>query len=177
MTLIIVTLIICIIIFFCATYHDKIVIILNKLDNIEEKINSTLIKRRTLLQESEDTIKEILNTNKQIYENLSDLNSSDISMMELDRKLLVCINEFYLIKDKYKKLQGNQSFENIAFAINETEDRLNAYKEYYNDIATEYNKLIKSFPQIIITFIKRRKEKEFFDKKSIKDSDYGDFKY
>ena len=81
MTLIIVTLIICIIIFFCATYHDKIVIILNKLDNIEEKINSTLIKRRTLLQESEDTIKEILNTNKQIYENLSDLNSSDISMM------------------------------------------------------------------------------------------------
>ena len=74
-------------------------------------------------------------------------------------------------------MQGNQSFENIAFAINETEDRLNAYKEYYNDIATEYNKLIKSFPQIIITCIKRRKEKEFFDKKSIKDSDYGDFKY
>lgn len=177
MTLIIVTLIICIIIFFCATYHDKIVIILNKLDNIEEKINSTLIKRRTLLQESEETIKEILNTNKQIYENLSDLDSSDINMMELDRKLLVCINEFYLIEDKYKKLQGNEKFENISFLINETEDKLNAYKEYYNDAAKEYNKLIKKFPEIIITFIKRRKEKDFFDKKSINDGDYNDFKY
>lgn len=177
MTLIIVTLIICIIIFFCATYRDKLAFVCTKLDDIEEKINSTLIKRRTLLQESESIIKETLDTNKQIYENLNDLSSSDINMMELDRNLLVYINEFHLIKDKYKKLQGIEEFESIVFAINETEDKLNAYKEYYNNAAKEYNKLIKKFPQVIITFLKRRKEKEFFDKKSISDSDYNDFKY
>ena len=129
------------------------------------------------MQESESIIKETLGTNKQIYENLNDLASSDINMMELDRNLLVYINEFHLIKDKYKKLQGIEEFESIVFAINETEDKLNAYKEYYNDAAKEYNKLIKKFPQVIITFLKRRKEKEFFDKKSISDSDYNDFKY
>lgn len=177
MALIIVTLVVCIIVFFCATSKDKLNFIGAKLKNVEEKINSTLIKRRALIQDSEKIIKEVLDTNKQIYENLEELSGSNIKMMELDRKLLVYINEFYLIKDKYKKLQNNEEFQNIAFSINETEDKLNAYKEYYNDVVTEYNKLIKGFPQIIVFFIKRRKEKEFFDKKSINDNDYNDFKY
>lgn len=177
MVLIIITLIICIIVFLCAISKDELTFICVKLENIEEKINSTLIKRRSLIQDSEKIIKEVLDTNKQIYENLEELYKSNISMMELDRKLLVYINEFYLIKDKYKKLQSNKPFQKIAFQINETEDKLNAYKEYYNDTITEYNKLIKKFPQIIISFIKRRKEKEFFDKKSINDGDYADFKY
>ena len=177
MILIIITLIACIIIFLCAIYHDKLTFVKTKLKNIEEKINSTLIKRRALIQDSEDIIKDTLSTNKQIYENLADLSTTDINMMELDRKLLVYINEFYLIKDKYKKLQNNDEFQKIEFAINETEDKLNAYKEYYNDVITEYNKLIKLFPLSIVSFIKRLKTKEFFDKKSINDNDYNEFKY
>ncbi len=177
MILIIVTLIVCIIAFIYATYHDKLNLVRIKLADVEERINSTLIKRKALLQDSEEIVKEVLKTDKTIYQNLDDLSISNFNMMELDRKLLIYINELYLIKDKYKKLQNNEKFKKITFSINETEDKLNAYKEYYNDTAASYNKLIKKFPQIIITFIKRRKEKEFFDKKSINDSDYNDFKY
>lgn len=177
MVLIIVTLIVCIIIFIYATYRDKLSFVCTKLTNVEERINSTLIKRKALLQDSEEIVKEVLKTNKTIYQDLDDLSTTNSNMMELDRKLLVYINEFYLIKDKYKKLQNNEKFRKVTFSINETEDKLNAYKEYYNDTADLYNKLIKTFPQVIITFIKRKKEKEFFDKKSINDSDYNDFKY
>ncbi len=177
MQLIIITLLVCIIVFFWSTHKEELSFIRTKLENVEEKINSTLIKRRTLIQDSEQIIKDVLGTNKQIYENLDELCTDTISMMELDRKLLVFINEFYLIKDKYKKLQNNEEFQKIAFSINETEDKLNAYKEYYNDIVTEYNKQIKKFPQVIISFIKKQKEKEFFDKKSMSDNDYYDFKY
>ena len=67
-------------------------------------------------------------------------------MMELDKKLLVYINEFYLIKDKYKKLKKSEEFNKVFISISETEDNLNAYKEYYNDTIQKYNKLIKTFP-------------------------------
>ena len=87
------------------------------------------------------------------------------------------INEFYLIKDKYKELNKNEDFQKISFSIDETEDLLNAYKEYYNNNVTKYNKLIKRFPISIISLIKRRKEKLFFDKKNSSDDDYNDFKY
>ena len=82
-----------------------------------------------------------------------------------------------MIKNKYEKLNNDEEFQKISFIINETEDLLNAYKDYYNDNANMYNKLIKRFPLIIVTFIKRRKAKLFFDNKSISDDDYSDFKY
>lgn len=157
-------------------FHDKMVTLTINFDNIEEKINSTLIKRKELIKDSEKIIKKVVKTEKEIYNSLSSIND-DVSMMELDRKLLICINEFYLIKDKYQKLQKDEEFQKIAFKITETEDLLNAYKDYYNDNAAKYNKLIRQFPIVISTIIKRRKEKSFFDKKSINDNDYNDFKY
>ena len=158
-------------------YHDKLTFLNIKLSSIEEKINSTLIKRKELIKDSEKIIRNITKTNKQIYEGFEEVNEKETSMMELDRKLLVYINEFHLIKDKYQKLQKDDDFQKIAFKINETEDLLNAYKDYYNDNASKYNKVIKCFPVCIISLLKGRKEKLFFDSKNSSDNDYNDFKY
>lgn len=177
MIIVIVVLILSFILLIYNIYHDKINFLITKLDNIEEKISSTLIKRKELIKDSEKVIKKGVKTNKDVYEGLSEINDNNTNMMELDRKLLIYINEFYLIKEKYQKLQKDDEFQKISFAITETEDLLNAYKDYYNDNSEKYNKLIKKFPVIITTLIKRRKEKLFFDKKSINDNDYSDFKY
>lgn len=157
-------------------YHDKIMFINTKLDNIEEKIKSTLIKRKELIKDAESIIKEKIGTTKDVFDDFKDISNND-DIIKLDRKLLIYINEFYLIKDKYEELIKDEEFQKIAFTIAETEDLLSAYKDYYNDNASVYNKLIKSFPMIITTIIKRRKEKLFFDNKSINDKDYQDFKY
>lgn len=177
MIIVIVILILSFILLIYNIYHDKINFLITKLDNIEEKISSTLIKRKELIKDSEKVIKKVVKTNKDVYEGLSEIDDNSTNMMELDRKLLIYINEFYLIKEKYQKLQKDDEFQKISFAITETEDLLNAYKDYYNDNSEKYNKLIKKFPVIITTLIKRRKEKLFFDKKSINDNDYSDFKY
>lgn len=177
MIIIITVLIISLILIVYNIYHDKIIFLSIKLNDIEEKISSTLIKRKELIKDSELIIKRITNTDKEIYSGLSKLEDKNVNMMELDRKLLVYISEFHLIKDKYQQLQKDEEFQKIAFKITETEDLLNAYKNYYNDNAEKYNRLIKQFPLIITTLIKRRKEKLFFDSKSLGDSDYNDFKY
>lgn len=177
MAIIIIVLLISVLLLITNIFTDKITFLTIKLNNIEEKINSTLIKRKELIKDSEEVIKEVVKTKKEIYSGLSKINDKNITMMELDRKLLIYINEFYLIKDKYLDLQKNEEFQKIAFKIAETEDLLNAYKDYYNDNASKYNKLIKQFPIIIITLIKRKKEKLFFDNKSINDNDYNEFKY
>ena len=174
-TIIIIVVVIAIILLLYNIFHDQLKFILIKLSTIEEKINSTLLKRKELIKDAEDLIKEKLDTNKDIFEGLDSLNTTD--MMELDRRLLIYISEFHLIKNKYEKLNNEEEFQKISFAINETEDLLNAYKDYYNDNASKYNKVIKKFPIIFTTIIKRRKEKLFFDTKGINDSDYSEFKY
>lgn len=177
MVIVLVVFLVCLLLLIFNILYDKLTFITIKLNSIEEKINSTLIKRKELIKDSEGIIKEVVKTEKEIYTGFSNLNEKNANMMELDRKLLVYINEFYLIEDKYPELKKNEDFEKISFKITETEDLLNAYKNYYNDNANKYNKIIKQFPFIITTFIKRRKEKLFFDNKNINDNDYNDFKY
>ena len=177
MKIIIIGIVVALLAFAYILLKDKYIFLNIKLKNVEEKIRSTLVKRKALIEDSEKIIKDIIKTDKDIYENIGNINDPSLTMIELDRNLLVYINEFYLIKDKYKKLNSNEDFLNIAFAINDTEDLLNGYKEYYNDICEKYNKLISMFPINIFSVIKRRKKKEFFDKKSIHDNDYSEFKY
>ena len=136
MLIVITVLVISLILLIVSIYKDKIDFLSVKLANVEEKINSTLLKRKELLKDSEDVIKEITKTKKEVYINFDELNDKEISMMELDRKLLVYMNEFYLIKDKYEELQKSDDFKKIAFMLAETEDLLCAYKDYYNDNAS-----------------------------------------
>ena len=85
------------ILFIYFTSKDKMTIYSMKLKNIEEKINSTLIKRKELLKDSEVKIKELLNTNKTIYENFGELSNSSNDMIKFDKKLAIYTNEFNLI--------------------------------------------------------------------------------
>ena len=176
MIAIIVILILGIILILYNVFHDKLIFLSVKLDNIEEKIKSTLIKRKELIKEAEDIIRDTLNIKKEIFDGFNQIDSK-INIMELDRKLLIYVSELNLIKDKYDELNSNEDFQKVSFSLTETEDLLNAYKEYYNENASKYNKSIKSFPLIFTTLIKRRKEKLFFDNKSMNDEDYNDFKY
>lgn len=174
MVIVIIAFIVCLLIFIYSLYKSKLNFLNIKIKNVQEKINSTLIKRKDLIKESEIIIKDSLNTDKEIYQGINELSNSNIDMMELDKKLLVYVNEFYLIKDKYKKFKKIEEFNKVDIALCQSEDSLNAYKEYYNDTIKKYNKLIKKFPISIITFIKRRKDKKFFDKTSIDDINYNE---
>lgn len=155
--------VVCVLLIIYKSYKEKFKLLNIKINNIEEKLNSTLIKRRELIKDSEEVIKDVIKTKKEVYEGITELNDSNLSMIELDRKLIVYINEFHLIEDRYKKLRNDKKFQKIYFSINETEDLLNAYKSYYNKTIEEYNKLINKFPIIILAKLKGKKQKLFFD--------------
>ena len=161
MIIVIIVLVISLVLFIYNIYHDKLALSYIKLYNIEEKINSTLIKRKELVKDAENKIKEIIKTDKVIFENFKEIDNNN-DMFDLNKKLLLSINDFYVIKDKYKKLHNNTDFQKICFSIDETGDLLNSYKKYYDKEALEYNKLIKSLPLFFVSLITRKKEKKLF---------------
>ena len=151
------------IVFLYKIYHDKLLFINIKIKCVEEKLNSSYIKQKELLKDSEILIKEILDTQKQIYENFDDKINSANDLIELDRAILVYVNEFELIKDKYDSLNDSEEFDKVSFQINETNDLITSYKTYYNNNIKIYNKLIKKFPIIFTNIIKRRRKKLYFN--------------
>ena len=77
---------------------------------------------------------------------IDELKTMKISNFDLDRKLYDAINEF------------------------------NKYRKYYNDIITDYNKLVKKFPSNIVAKVSRYKTRTYFDGKDMEDDDTKDFK-
>ncbi len=137
-----------------------------RINEAEADIDSTLRKRFDLLNKSIGIIKS--NTEeKKVLEELASLRSKKLTNFELDRKIYEAINEITTIKETYKDLKKCEGFMKIELGINETEAEIVASRKYYNDIITDYNKLVKTFPSNFIGKICKFKTKNYFDGKSI----------
>lgn len=179
MSIIIVTLsiviVVCLIlILLIATYnHFQDYII--RINEADENIDAVLRKRFDLLNKSIGIVKANTESEEEILEGVVKLRSKKITNFELDRSLYDAINEFHVIKEKYPNLQTNEEFMKIDINLMESESEIVGLRKYYNDIITDYNKLVKSCPSNIIALIKNYKAKDYFDGNNV-DNEKGAIK-
>ena len=141
----------------------------------EANIDSTLRKRYDLLNKSISIIKA--NTKEvNVLENIANLRSKKLSNFDLDRQLYECINEFNGLKEKYSILKENEEFMKIDLELKESEIEISALRKYYNDVITDYNKQVKSFPSILVALVLRYKKKLYYDGKNMDDKIVNDFR-
>lgn len=147
-----------------------------RINESEANIDSILRKRFDLLNKSINIIKGNIETEEEILESIVKLRSRKLTNFDLDRQIYDAINEFNGYKEKYKELGTIENFIKIDVSIDETEVDILAARKYYNDIITEYNKLIKKFPSSIVGKILKYKYKPYFDGKDMTDDVTNDFK-
>ena len=151
-----------ILILLVATYnHFQDYII--RINEADENIDSVLRKRFDLLNKSIGIIKANIETEEEILDIIVKLRSKKLTNFELDRNLYIAINEFHVIKEKYPELQTNEEFMKIDINLMESESEIVGLRKYYNDIITDYNKLVKTCPSNFIAILKGYKAKNYFD--------------
>lgn len=166
--------IIVIITWFIITYNNFQNYII-RIDEAEAHIDSILRKRFDLLSKSINVI-ETHTKEKDILKDINKLKTKKISNFDLDRKLYDSINEFNLFKEKFPDLKQNDSFVKVDSNLNNSEIEIIASRKYYNDIISEYNKLVKSFPSNLVAFIYKYKYRNYYDDKDMQDEIKNDFK-
>ena len=158
--LLIITISVCLVVFVTTYNHFQDYII--RINEAEESIDAVLRKRFDLLNKSIGIIKA--NTKEEdVLSIVKDLKSKKITNFELDRKLYDAINEFNEYKEKYEKLKTNEVFLKIDINLFESESEIVALRKYYNDIITDYNKMVKSLPSNFVALIRGYKTKAYFD--------------
>ena len=158
--LLIITISVCLVVFVTTYNHFQDYII--RINEAEESIDAVLRKRFDLLNKSIGIIKA--NTKEEnVLEIVKDLKSKKITNFELDRKLYDAINEFNEYKEKYDKLKTNESYLKIDINLFESESEIVALRKYYNDIITDYNKMVKSLPSNLVALVRGYKTKAYFD--------------
>lgn len=161
-TLSVVIVVCLILILLVATYnHFQDYII--RINEADVNIDAVLRKRFDLLNKSIGIIKENIDSDEEILEGIVKLRSKKLTNFELDRDLYEAINEFHIIKERYPNLQTCKEFVKIEINLMESESEIVGLRKYYNDIVTDYNKLVKSCPSNIIASIKGYKAKDYFD--------------
>jgi len=151
-----------ILIMLVATYnHFQDYII--RINEAEVNIDAVLRKRFDLLNKSVGIIKNVTDTEEQILKILKKIRSKKLNNFELDRCLYEAINEFHALKEKYVKLQNNKEFIKTEINIIESESEIVGLRKYYNDIITDYNKLVKTCPSNLVAIFKGYKSKDYFD--------------
>lgn len=173
-TLSIVIVVCLILILLVATYnHFQDYII--RINEANVNIDSVLRKRFDLLKKAIGIIKANIKLENNILEHVSKLRSKKLNNFEFDRELYEAINEFHVIKETYPELQTNEEFLKIEINLMESESEIVGLRKYYNDIITDYNKLVKTCPSNLIAFLKGYKTKNYFDGNNI-DNEKGAIK-
>ena len=139
-----------------------------RINEVESNIDNVLRKRFDLLNKSISIIKEKMPEEENPLSIIEELHSKKMTNFDLDRALYQAINEF----DTYSEKIDDIEFKKIAIILNETESELLAYRRYYNDITTDYNKLRHKFPSNIVALVCGYKSRNYYDNKNIlKESD------
>ena len=168
--------IICFIGIWFITNFNKYQTYIIRMNEAEANIDATLRKRFDLLNKSIIIIKTTAKIEENIMENIENLRSQKLSNFDFDRKLYDLINEFEKYKELYPDLKQNDNFVKIDIELGESEAEIVAFRKYYNDIVTDYNKLVHQFPSNLVGLICRYSHKNYFDGKDMTDDDLEDFK-
>lgn len=147
-----------------------------KINEVESKIDDTLRDKYDDLLKINNIVKEKINTDKEIIDDLENIKTDEKSSFEIHRLLKESFNKLDFVKKQYKEVNTSEDINKLFFEINEMDESLNAYIKYYNENIVEYNKYIRKFPFNIIGIILKYKEKQFFDNKDLNDENIKDFK-
>ena len=163
-----ITILCAIILAFTLTYN-RIQDCIIRINEAEVNIDTILRKRFDLLNKSITIIKNTTKTEDEILDIIVKLRTRKLTNFELDRNLYDAINEFNSYKEKYKELKSCEDYLKIEINLFESESEIVALRKYYNDIITDYNKLIKRFPSNLIALIRNYQVKSYFDGNNLED--------
>lgn len=168
--------VICMVLIWYVSIYNHYQSYIIRMNEAEAFIDTTLRKRFDLLNKSIGIIKTVANKKEEILDTIIKLRSKKLSNFELDRELYDAINEFNQYKEKYQDLKNNESFLKIELGLFESESEIVAARKYYNDIITDYNKLVRTFPSNVVAKLAKYSVKPYFDGKDMNDDVIQDFK-
>lgn len=169
--------VLCFILIWYVSIYNHFQSYIIRINEAEAFIDTTLRKRFDLLNKSIGIIKaNASNKKEEVLEVIVKLRSRKLSNFELDRNLYEAINEFNTYKEKYPDLKNSEAFLKIELGLFESESEIVAARKYYNDIISDYNKLIRSFPSNVVAKLSHYELKTYFDGKDMNDDIINDFK-
>lgn len=150
----------------------------NRLQNLDETVNSNWAQIENQLQRRSDLIPNLVNTvkgyathEKTIFTDIAEaraklsgaVQSKDVKgVNQANAQFNGALSRLLAIAENYPDLKANQNFIALQDEIAGTENRLAVARKDYNDSVKDINAIIRTFPMSIVAGLAGIKSREYF---------------
>jgi LemA protein len=183
MTIAIILLIILVIliILVCSTYNS-LVKLNERVREAWSDITVQLKYRADLIPNLVETVKGYAKHEKTAFEDVTAARSAVLSAKSIksttaaEKSLEGALSKVFAIAESYPELKANENFKELQTQLQDTEDKIQAARRFYNNGAKEFNTKVKMFPyNVLNNMVGHFKVYEYYDvaeseKSAVKDA-------
>lgn len=145
--------VIAIIILILVLMYNSLVGKKNQVENIFASVDTQLKKRYDLIPNLVGSVKEYMEHEKSVLENVTSLRAKAIKpdlnenqKIDMDNQFTKALGSLMVAVEAYPDLKANENVIQLQSALNEVEEQISASRRAYNQAVTDYNNAIEMIP-------------------------------
>lgn len=137
--------------------------------NAWAQIDIQLKRRYDLIPNLVETVKGYMAHEKDTLERVIQARNQAVNATGVSEKskaegaLTGALTGFFGLAEAYPDLKSNTNMIELQEELRETESKISFSRQYYNDVTTEYNTMLETFPSSIIAGMGSFKPRELFE--------------
>lgn len=142
--------------------YNKINYLFSKTKYSDDLIRKCLDNKQKLLVKLNASIKKTLHAKKDYLVDINKIKEQELSNEEKDEKLSEYTKTVKDLISDYTKLSTNKNIKTQAKELNEIDEKLDAYKTYFNKYMTELSSNYVKFPTSLVAKLSKIKIKKLY---------------
>ena len=147
-----------------------IVVAYNSLVRLNERVNEAWSDITVQLKYRADLIPNLVETEKQTFEMVTEARTAAMGAKTVEqtakaeRTMTSALGKIFALAEAYPDLKANQNFQELQVQLQDTEDKIQAARRFYNTGAQELNTRIQTFPvNLINKMVGHFQKREYFE--------------
>jgi len=156
------------ILYIISTYNG-LVSLRNRVRDQWAQIDVQLKRRFDLIPNVVNTVKGYTKHESETLENVIKARNTFLTAstkedeMKANGELTNAISKLFALAESYPDLKANQNFLDLQNELKETENKISAARQFYNDTVLMYNNKVEMFPSNIVASLFHFKKDSFFE--------------
>ena len=148
--------------------YNSLVQLKVRCDSAWSDINVQLKRRHDLIPNLVETVKGYATHERETFENVvkartAAMNATGVAdKAAAENQLTGTLKTLFAVAEAYPELKANQNFLALQEELSATENRIGFSRQHYNDVVSQYNTTLMSFPANILAGMFGFRPAEFF---------------
>ena len=166
---VILIIVVVLIVLWAISVYNKLVVLRNRVKDQWAQIDVQLKRRFDLIPNLVETVKGYTKHESETLEAVIKARNTYVSatlpedQMKADGELTQAISKLFALTESYPDLKANTNFQALQQELTETESKIAAARQFYNDTVMVYNNKVSMVPSNIIASLFKFNKEAFFE--------------